>query len=80
MAVFVVHGFMGLNLTFRCLLLQYLHLEMLFLDVGFYISVFVHLLLPFRYVLSRFYNCSLGNNSDSSIFDSDLSASDQNCL
>jgi len=52
----------GLTDGFICYAwLQYLHLEMFFLDVGFYISVFVFLLLPFRCVLSRFYNCSLSN-------------------
>lgn len=41
MAVFVMHGFIGLNLTFRCLWLQYLHLEM----CSFWMWVFIFLFL-----------------------------------
>lgn len=43
MGVFVTHGFIGLNLTFRCLCLQYLFLEM----CPLWVWVFI-LLLPFR--------------------------------
>lgn len=39
MAVFVMHGFIGLNLTFRCLWLQYLYLEM----CSFWMWVFIFL-------------------------------------
>lgn len=56
LSVFVMHGFIGLNLTFRCLWLQYLYLEM----CSFWMWVFIFL-FPYIFcclldnVLSSFY-------------------------
>lgn len=64
MGVFVTHGFIGLNLTCLSPPPVFVFRNVSSLDVGF-IFLFSDFCCLLEDVLSRFYNCSLGKNSDS---------------